>query len=188
MSEPTAPAAVEAPTGARGAWRATSVGIPIHALLALTLGPLGAWAYGALIDGAGDGDLQVLTGVALALVHLVILVVGIALVSHTLGRVVATATAHRSRVTGVASFAVLGGLLALVPSPLFLIDQPHAGAALVLVLVGLVLPCAMTAGTTRLVLPAMSTGRRPAIAAALAAVALVAAGVFAAVVLFGWPL
>ena len=186
MSELQSPPESVTTVGAtRAAWLATAIGIPIYAATALILAYLAGPLVSALAPGeVGEEQGWVFLGVAFVNVSIALL--GIALISHTVGRVLFARTRTASPMSGGIAFAIMGASLAIVPVVFIATGQPlHVvGGLYAAIAVGI--PCGVTAGVTRAVLPGVLASRsatRTAVWVGVVAYGVVIA--WTAVVLFG---
>lgn len=153
MSELQSPPESVATVGAtRAAWLATAIGIPVYGASALILSYVGGPVVSALAsDVPGEEHGWVFLGVAFANVAIALL--GIVLVSHTFGRMLFARTREQSPMAAGRAFAIMGSVLAVVPVVFIAFGQPlHlVGGLYAAIAVGV--PCGLTAGLTRAVLP-----------------------------------
>jgi hypothetical protein len=160
---------VAPPSAARSARMATAIGIPVYA----ALGALGMWAGAAAWDALATpvvADPTLLAGpkVATAVVSVLIAVLGVPAVAFGLATSLARACAAPAPPVG--SFALVGGGIALVPAVLVTLGSGHAGPAIALTLVALVVPAALTGAITAALLPSVSRSRPLAVGFGVAAV------------------
>ncbi|MDN4478510.1 hypothetical protein [Demequina lignilytica] len=153
MSELQSPPDPVASVGATSAaWLATAIGIPVYGASALILSYVGGPVVSALApDAQGEEHSWVFIGVAFTNVAIALL--GIVLVSHTAGRVLFSRTRGLAPMAAGRAFAIMGALLAVVPVVFIAMGQPlHVvGGLYAAIAVGV--PCGLTAGLTRAVLP-----------------------------------
>ncbi|WP_062201973.1 hypothetical protein [Demequina salsinemoris] len=175
-------------SGARRAWLATGIAIPLHAMLALILGSAASAIFGALVTDPTGDELVLVSGVFVAIEHILTVVLGIVLAVHTVGRWLDARTRDWEARRAAWRFAALGAALSLLPGAIFFVDGQYPLANAVLVLVGLTVPFAATAGLTRLIMPLVEDGQRPRLVWGLAIAAVILTVIFAAVVILGVPI
>ena len=138
----------------RAAWLATATGIPIYvALAAIVWGPAVA-VYSAI---TGETDVTVDTGSlgVIAAVSILIVVVGIAAVAHTVGRLVFARTDDEELGKAAVVFGAMAALLAVVPVVLIAMGQDEVWATIAAAVIIIVFPCALTSAATRALLPSV---------------------------------
>ncbi|MDN4476826.1 hypothetical protein QQX09_13280 [Demequina sp. SYSU T00192] len=166
--DPVPAPALESPEAA--AWVAAAVTIPLYAVLGSACAFTGAMVWESLTGGGAGVRLRLdQTEVAVFLATALIVAVGIVVTAHTAGRWLHERTADQPTSRAVGSFAMLGGALALAPALAIVIGSDDPASA-VFVLLGLVLPCAVTAALARVVVPLVASST-----VAIAAVAVLAA-------------
>ena len=164
--------------GTRAAWLATAIGVPIYAASALILAYLAGPLVNVLAaDAVGEQQGWVFLGVAFA--NVLIALLGIALVSHTIGRVLFARTRSASAMSGGVAFAIMGAALAVVPVVFVAMGQPLHLAGGVYAAIAVGIPCGLPAGLTRAVRPGVLASRSATRTA-------VWVGVAGYVVVIGW--
>ena len=155
MSELQSPPESVATVGAtRAAWLATAIGIPVYGASALILAYLAGPLVGAL-ESDTNPEQQSWVFVGVAFVNVAIALLGIALIAHTVGRVLFARTRDQSPMAAGRAFALMGALLAVVPVVFIALGQPsHLGGG-VYAAIAVGVPCGLTAGLTRAVLPSV---------------------------------
>ncbi|MFW2514538.1 hypothetical protein ACNI3K_12255 [Demequina sp. SO4-13] len=137
----------------RAAWLATATGIPIYVLVwAIMWGP-GVQLFGSLADAEGTPTVEDPTLSAIATVNILVVLVGIAAIAHTIGRIVFTRTRDTPVGKAAVVFAVMGAVLAVVPVVFIAVGQEDAWAATVAALVLVLVPSTVSSGATRALLP-----------------------------------
>ena len=138
----------------RAAWLATATGIPIYtALTAIVWGPAVALYSSIADDPEASVDTPAL-GV-IAAVSILVVVVGIAAVAHTVGRVVFARTDDAELGKAAVAFGAMAALLALVPVVLIAIGQDETWAAAAAAIIIVLVPCTLTSAATRAMLPSV---------------------------------
>ncbi|WP_062313728.1 hypothetical protein [Demequina rhizosphaerae] len=168
-----------------GAWLATAIGIPVYAVVALALASAAAPLARAL---APDRDTVEDLGrfLAVAVANVGVALVGVPLVAHTLGRVVFARTARAPDRAASRGFAVMGALLAVPLVVLLAYAQPLHGVGGLYAAIAVGIPCGVTAGLTRALLPWFAaTPIRRGMAAAAGGAGVLAVVLWSLVVLFG---
>ncbi|WP_062521064.1 hypothetical protein [Demequina silvatica] len=134
-------------------WVAVAVDVPLYTVLGTAFAYAGAQVWEALTDADAEvrATLDATEAAVLATTALIV-VVGIAAVAHTVGRWVHTRTGSLPTSAAAGRFALMGGLLGLLPAAAVaaLSGEP---AAIAFVAIAIVAPCALVAGLTRALLP-----------------------------------
>lgn len=139
----------------RAAWLATATGIPIYvALCAVVWGP-GVALFAALAEDESSPTVQTPALSVIAAVSILIVVVGIAAVAHTVGRLVFARTASWDLSKAAVAFGAMAALLAVVPVVLISMGQEDTWAAAAASVIVILFPCALTAAATRALLPSV---------------------------------
>ncbi|MFW7415723.1 hypothetical protein [Demequina sp. SO4-18] len=139
----------------RAAWLATAAGIPIHVLVwAIMWGP-GVQLFGSLTDAQSTPTVEDPTLGSIATVNILVVLVGIAAITHTIGRIVFARTRDMPIGKAAVVFAVMGAVLAVAPVVFIAVGQEDAWAATVAALVLVLVPAVVSAGATRALLPAL---------------------------------
>lgn len=163
----------------RAAWLAAGTGIPIFVLMwAIVWGP-GVQLFGSLSDLEARPTIENSTLAAIAAINILIVLVGLAAMAHTVGRLVFARTAHMTTGKAAVIFAAMGAILAIVPVVFIGIGQDDAWPAVAAALVIILVPSVVAAGATRALLPLVD--RYSALRAAgvvLLVIALIAVVVF----------
>ncbi|WP_062298755.1 hypothetical protein [Demequina maris] len=179
--------AAERPLGATlAAWLATAIGIPLYAVVALALATAAAPLARALApDRNTVEDLGMFLGVAVT--NVAVALVGVPLAAHTVGRLVFARTARASDRAASRGFAVMGAVLA-VPLVIFVaFAQPLHGVGGLYAAIAVGVPCGVTAGLTRALLPWFAaTPIRRGTAAAVGGAGVLAVLFWSAIVLLGF--
>ncbi|MDN4476827.1 hypothetical protein QQX09_13285 [Demequina sp. SYSU T00192] len=183
---PLAPPPTTPVRGALAAWLATAIGIPLYAVVALALASAAAPLARALApDRNTVEDLGMFLGVAVT--NVAVALVGIPVVAHTLGRVMFSRTSRAPDRAAARGFVVMGALLAAPLVVFIAYAQPlHAVGGLYAALaVGV--PCGVTAGLTRALMPwVAATPVRRGLAAAAGGAGVLGVAYWSTVVLFGF--
>lgn len=169
----------------RAAWLATAIGIPVYGATALIASYLAAPVVTGLASELTTvEDLAIFVGVAV--INVAIALVGIALIAHTLGRLLFGRTRAKAPAPAGVAFAAMASALA-APIVAFVAlgtDETLAGGVYAAIAVGL--PCGFTAGLTRAVLPGVAASPAATrIAGGVAAAGVLVILAWTAVVLFG---
>ncbi|WP_296667894.1 hypothetical protein [Demequina sp.] len=183
--ESAAVGTVPAATGTRAAWLATAIGIPVYGALALLMSYISAPLVDMLApDRNTVEDLGIFLGVAV--VNVSIALVGIMIIAHTAGRLLFARTLTRPTRSAAIAFAVMGSTLAVIPVVFVAFAQPLHLVGTLYAALAIGVPCGVTSGFTRAVLPAVAASRsatRTAAAVGIGGVVVVI--LWSAVVLFG---
>ncbi len=139
----------------RAAWLATAAGIPIHVLVWAVLWGPGTQLFGSLSPNEPPLTLDNPTLAAIASINILIVLVGIWLVAHTIGRLVFARTADKPIGQAAVVFAAMAAILAVVPVVIVGIGQDHTWPAVAVAIVLVALPCIIAAGATRALLPSI---------------------------------
>ncbi|MDN4481469.1 hypothetical protein [Demequina muriae] len=139
----------------RAAWLATATGIPLYVLMwAIVWGP-GVQLFGSLADIEPRPTVENSTLAAIAAINILTVLVGLAVVAHTVGRVVFARTSSMAVGQAAVVFAAMAAVLAVVPVVLVGVGQEDTGPAVAAAIVIILVPCVVSAGATRALLPAV---------------------------------
>lgn len=137
----------------RAAWLATATGIPIYVVMwAIVWGP-GVQLFGALADLEPRPTVENSTLAAIAAVNILVVLVGIALVAHTAGRLLFVRTAHMAIGQSAVAFAAMSAILSVVLVVFIGIAQDDAWPAVAAAIVIVMVPCVVSSAATRALLP-----------------------------------
>ncbi|WP_062385405.1 hypothetical protein [Demequina iriomotensis] len=152
------------------AWIAIVVDLPLFTVIGGAAAFLGAQVWEVLTD-ASPATRTTLdrTESAVVTAWAFIVVLGIAVVAHTVGRWLHERTAEAPPRRAAAAFAAMGGALSLIPSAV-IVARSGEPASLVFVAVALVVPCALVAGLTRMLLPRVAGSEKAVTGLAIVAV------------------
>lgn len=139
----------------RAAWLATAIGILIYVVVwAIVWGP-GIQLFGSLADIEPRPTVENSTIAAIAAVNILIVLIGIAVVAHTVGRLVFARTASMPVGKAAIVFAAMAAVLAVVPVVIIGMGQDDVWPAVAAAIVMVAIPCIVAAGATRALLPAI---------------------------------
>lgn len=187
MSDVDTPQAPAAPVlgPSRAAWLATALGIPVYGALALLFSYTAAPLVAVLApDRTTAAERGIYLGVAV--VNVLIALFGILVVSHTVGRAVFAATRRWTDPMAAVAFAAMGSILAAAPVMFIAYGTSEQQAGGVFAILAIGVPCGVTAGLTRWLLPGVAASPSASrLAGWVAALSVLVILVWTAVVLFG---